>query len=110
MVKFNSGHLDSTFRALSDATRRAIVARLAADGGEMTVTALAAPFEVSLPAIMKHLKILCAAGLVTREKRGRSVHCRLNPAPLENADAWLEQHTEFWRTRLDQLEHYLEER
>lgn len=108
MVNYNQHALDNTFSALSDTTRRAIVAQLA-DGREMTVSALAAPFKVSLPAIMKHLKILSDAGLVKREKRGRTVHCRLNPEPLGEADAWLMFHTTFWRERLDRLDAYLDE-
>ena len=96
------------FRSLADATRRAIVGQLAA-GGELTISDLAAPYPVSLPAIMKHLKILGDAGLITREKRGRSVHCRLNTSPLADADAWLTQQTAFWQQRLDQLENFLED-
>lgn len=108
MVNFNSHALDATFSALSDATRRAIVARLA-DGGEMTVSALAEPFTVSLPAIMKHVNILAEAGLLMREKRGRTVHCRLSPAPLADADEWLAHYTEFWQRSLDRLDRLLEE-
>lgn len=108
MVKSVTASLNDTFGALADATRRAILAQLARDG-EQTVSALAAPFNVSLPAVMKHLKILADAGLVLREKRGRSVHCRLNPAPLDDADAWLSRQSASWQERLDQLERYLGE-
>jgi DNA-binding transcriptional ArsR family regulator len=107
MVKYNSHALNDTFAALSDATRRALVAQLAA-AGEQSISALARPFPLSLPAIMKHLKVLCDAGLVVREKRGRTVHCRLNAEPLGDAGEWLAYYEKFWAPRLDQLGQYLE--
>jgi DNA-binding transcriptional ArsR family regulator len=94
--------LDQTFSALSDPTRRAIVARLASGEG-LTVKTLAAPFPVSLPAVIKHLDVLCAAGLVTRERTGRTVTCRLSAEPMNEAMAWLDRHVRFWEARLDAL-------
>jgi DNA-binding transcriptional ArsR family regulator len=94
--------LDQTFAALGHPTRRAIVARLAkADG--LTVKTLAEPFPVSLPAVIRHIDVLCAAGLVARERTGRTVTCRLSAAPMSEAMAWLDRHVRFWETRLDAL-------
>ena len=98
--------LDATFSALSDPTRRAIVARLAA--GEATVGELASPFRISLPAISKHLRVLEDAGLLAREKIGRTHHCRLNAAPLRDATAWLMRYRQFWEDQFDALEAFLE--
>lgn len=108
MVKFNTNTLDSVFAALADRTRRAIVAELAS-GGEMSISALASPFPISLPAIMKHLNVLIDAGLVLREKRGRTVHCRLNVEPLGEADEWISFYQQFWASQLDSLEEFLEQ-
>ena len=94
--------LDLVFRALADPTRRAILARLAE--GEATVGSLSEPFPISLAAVSKHLGVLERAGLVTREARGRERVCRMNPAALEDARAWLEFHERFWRERLDALD------
>ncbi len=94
--------LDRVFHALGDPTRRAILDRLAA--GEATVTGLARPFDISLAAVSKHLGVLERAGLVTREARGRERVCRLNPAALADAGAWLEFHERFWTDRLRALE------
>ena len=95
-------NLDLVFRALADPTRRAILARLA--GGEATVGALSEPFPISLAAVSKHLRVLERAGLLTREARGRERVCRMNPAALEDARAWLEFHERFWSERLDALD------
>lgn len=99
--------LDKTFAALSDPTRRAIVARLGEQAlspdQTMAVKRLAEPFEMSLPAILKHIKVLEDAGLVSREKIGRTVHCSLNAQPMREAIEWLEHTERFWRERLDAL-------
>ncbi len=105
-------HLDKTFSALSDPTRRAIVARLGNDGAPATsgvpVKTLAEPFEMSLPAILKHIKVLEDAGLIERRKIGRTVHCTLNPEPMRNALSWLERTERFWSERLDALAEIVE--
>jgi DNA-binding transcriptional ArsR family regulator len=100
-------HLSSTFAALADPTRRAILARLAS--GEASVTELAAPFEMSLPAVSKHLKVLERAGLITRGREAQWRPCRLDAAPLKDAAAWLEEYRRFWEQSLDRLEDYLRE-
>jgi DNA-binding transcriptional ArsR family regulator len=100
-------HLCVTFAALADPTRRAILARLAE--GEASVGELAAPFAMSLPAIMKHLDVLARAKLIERSKSGRSVHCRLNAAPMESAMHWLARYERFWTERLDRLAAFIEE-
>ena len=105
MVNYMAAQLDSTFSALSDPTRRAIVQRLAS--GRATVKELARPFRISLPAISKHLKILERAGLLTRTKEGRTHHCELNATPLKEANDWLVWHQQFWEQRFDALETYL---
>ena len=94
--------LNRVFHALGDPTRRAILDRLAA--GEATVGRLSRPFPLSFAAVSKHLGVLERAGLVTREARGRERVCRLNPAAIEDARAWLEFHRRFWTDRLDALE------
>ena len=94
--------LNRVFHALADPTRRAILHRLAA--GEATVSHLSRPFPVSFAAVSKHLGVLERAGLVTREARGRERVCRINPAALEDARAWLEFHERFWTDRLDALD------
>ena len=99
--------LTSNFSALADPTRRAILARLAS--GEASVTELAAPFEISLPAISKHLKVLERAGLITRGRDAQWRPCRLEPRPLKNAADWLEHYRVFWEQSLDRLEGYLSE-
>jgi DNA-binding transcriptional ArsR family regulator len=98
--------LDATFGALADPTRRAILARLAR--GEATVTELAAPFDVSLPAVSKHLRVLESAGLLRREIDGRIHRCRLAPEPMKDAAAWIERYRVFWDGQLDALANYLE--
>jgi DNA-binding transcriptional ArsR family regulator len=97
--------LDRTFAALSDPTRRAILARLAE--GEATVNEVAAPFAISLPAISKHLKVLEHAGLITRGRDAQWRPCRLEAAPLEDAADWLEHYRRFWEGSLDRLDHHL---
>ncbi|HYY05529.1 MAG TPA: metalloregulator ArsR/SmtB family transcription factor [Candidatus Limnocylindria bacterium] len=101
MVKREERSLDAVFSALSDPTRRAIVARLAT--GEASVSDLAAPFDMSLVAVTKHLGVLERAGLLQHRKRGRVRYCRLAPAPLRTADDWLARYRVFWQTRLDSL-------
>jgi DNA-binding transcriptional ArsR family regulator len=108
MVKLSSEPLDRTFAALADPTRRALVERLAAHP-DLSVSALAEPFKVSLPAIMKHLDVLSDAGLVARTKSGRTVTCRLNAAPMRNAIAWLNRYERFWSEALQRLAAFLEE-
>jgi DNA-binding transcriptional ArsR family regulator len=108
MVNFQSSTLDRTFAALADPTRRALVMRLAAEP-DISVSALAAPFPVSLPAIMKHLDVLSDAGLVARTKTGRVVACRLDAEPMRDAFEWLNRYQKFWSERLDRLAAFLEE-
>jgi DNA-binding transcriptional ArsR family regulator len=108
MVKFQEAQLDRMFSALSDPTRRALLARLEGEDG-LSVSELAKPFPVSLPAIMKHLDVLSDAGLVSRTKQGRTVSCRLNAEPMEEAMNWLARYQRFWSQRLDALEAMLNE-
>lgn len=100
------GQLDTTFAALSDPTRRAIVERLA--DGEASVTELAAPFAMSLPAVSKHLKVLENAGLISRGRRAQWRPCRLEPEPLKEASDWLQEYRRLWEERLDRLDEYLQ--
>jgi DNA-binding transcriptional ArsR family regulator len=93
--------LDTTFAALADSTRRAILVRLAA--GEATVNELAEPFSISLQAVSKHLKVLERAGLITRGRDAQWRPCRLETAPLEGASAWIEENRQAWEARLDAL-------
>jgi DNA-binding transcriptional ArsR family regulator len=109
---FSSGsltteQLDSTFAALADPTRRAILARLAR--GEATVTELAQPFPITMPAISKHLKVLERAGLITRRRAAQQRPCRLEPAPLATAIDWLEHYRRFFEGSYDRLEAHLRE-
>ena len=97
--------LDLTFSALSDATRRAILARLAL--GEATVGELAEPFDISLPAISRHLRVLEEASLITRERQGQHRICRLDPRALATASEWLAFYRRFWSEGLDRLEEHL---
>jgi DNA-binding transcriptional ArsR family regulator len=107
MVKYarRRDELDAVFSALADPTRRAIVARLSE--GEASVSELAAPFDVSLPAVTKHLAVLERAGLLEHHKRGRVRRCRLDPAPMRVADDWLSTYRVFWERRLDSLAEHL---
>ena len=99
--------LSTTFSALADPTRRAILARLAS--GEATVTELAEPFEMSLPAVSKHLKVLQRAGLIARGREAQWRPCRLEAAPLQDAADWIEHYRRFWEESLDRLDAYLKE-
>src|ERR1700684_428103 len=108
MVKFSEALLDRTFAALSDPTRRALLARLSTHR-DLSVSELAQPFEMSLPAVMKHLDVLSDAGLVTRTKTGRTVACRLSAAPMEEAVNWLNRYQHFWSRQLDRLAAFVEE-
>jgi DNA-binding transcriptional ArsR family regulator len=108
MVEFSRTQLDLAFAALADPTRRAIVDRLA-DQPELSVTEIAAPFAVSLPAVMKHLDVLARANLVERHKTGRTVRCRLAPGPMEAAMQWLSRYERFWAEQLDRLAAFVEE-
>src|SRR5881227_439462 len=99
--------LTTTFAALADPTRRAILARLAL--GETSVTELAAPFEMSMPAVSKHLKVLERAGLISRSREAQWRPCRIEPAALKSVDEWLERYREFWEASLDRLGAYLDE-
>jgi DNA-binding transcriptional ArsR family regulator len=106
--RYSNEPLDRTFAALADPTRRALLSRLAEQPG-LSVSALAEPFAVSLPAIMKHLDVLSDAGLVARTKSGRTVTCRLNAAPMHSAIAWLNRYERFWSEALSRLADFLEE-
>jgi DNA-binding transcriptional ArsR family regulator len=99
--------LSITFSALADPTRRAILARLVS--GESSVTELAEPFEMSLPAVSKHLKVLEHAGLITRGREAQWRPCRLEAGPLKDAADWLEHYRRFWERSFDRLEDYLRE-
>jgi len=107
MVKHQEEALDRTFQALADPTRRALLARLRS-GGDLSVSELARPLPISLPAVMKHLDVLAQAGLIERAKKGRTVSVRLNPAPMEDAMKWLIQYRRFWELSLDRLARFLE--
>jgi DNA-binding transcriptional ArsR family regulator len=103
----SSDRLSATFAALSDPTRRAILARLVA--GETSVTELAKPFAMTLPAVTKHLKVLQGAGLITRGRHAQWRPCRLNPEPLRAVAAWVEPYRRLWDERIDRLADYLRE-
>ncbi|WP_060857332.1 ArsR/SmtB family transcription factor [Caballeronia sordidicola] len=108
MVKFQEAALDRTFNALADPTRRALLARMAANA-DLSVSDLAQPFAMSLPAVMKHLDVLLEAGLITRTKTGRTVACRLAAGPMEEAMQWLARYERFWTDTLDRLAAFVEE-
>ena len=99
--------LSATFAALADPTRRAILSRLIA--GEASVTELAEPFQMSLPAVSKHLKVLEGAGLITRGREAQWRPCRLEAGPLKDAADWLNHYRRFWEESFDRLEEYLRE-
>ena len=99
--------LDRTFMALVDPTRRAILAQLERRDGA-SISELAKPFTIRLPAVMKHLDVLADAGLVTRSKSGRTVTVRLRPQPMREAIGWLQRYERFWSSRLDRLTAYAE--
>jgi len=97
--------ISSTFSALADPTRRAILARLAL--GETSVTELAAPFEMSMPAVSKHLRVLEQAGLIARGREAQYRPCKLRAEPLRQAAGWLEEYRRFWEQSFDRLDDYL---
>jgi DNA-binding transcriptional ArsR family regulator len=99
--------LDRTFAALADPTRRAILTRLST--GQASVTELAEPFEMSLPAVSKHLKVLERAGLISRSREAQWRPCRLEPAPLKDVADWVEEYRDLWEARLGRLDDYLRE-
>jgi DNA-binding transcriptional ArsR family regulator len=99
--------LSTTFAALADPTRRAILARLAK--GQASVTEIAEPFDMTLPAISKHLKVLEHAGLIARGREAQWRPCRLDAAPLKDVDEWVERYRRFWEQSFDRLESYLQE-
>ncbi len=107
MVKYDeaSDLLSSTFGALADPTRRAILARLAS--GEASVTELAKPFDMTLPAISKHLQVLERAGLIARSREAQWRPCRLDASPLKEVAAWIERYRRFWDESFDRLDDYL---
>ncbi len=98
--------ISSTFAALADPTRRAILARLAL--GETSVTELAEPFEMSMPAVSKHLRVLERAGLITRGREAQWRPCKLKAEPLREAAGWLEEYRQFWEQSFDRLDEYLQ--
>src|ERR1700690_4265484 len=100
-------HLSSTFAALADPTRRAILSRLAS--GEAPVSELAEPFKMSMPAISKHLKVLERAGLIARAREAQYRPCRIEAAPLKQVAEWVEYYREIWEQRFDRLDAYLQE-
>ena len=102
MVNYQMHDLDSVFHALADPTRRAIIGALAE--GPKTVGEISRPFDISLPAVSKHLKVLERARLVSRQVRGREHHCRLNAESLADAHDWLSFYSGFWEQRLDALD------
>jgi DNA-binding transcriptional ArsR family regulator len=106
MVKYQHDPLSDVFGALADPTRRAILARLAL--GETTIGKLAEPFEMSLPAVSKHLGVLESAGLIRREKQGRVRRCHLEAKALKDAADWMADYRHFWEAQLDSLARYLE--
>ena len=106
MVKYGE-RLDRTFAALVDPTRRAILARLEREEGA-SISALAQPFAIKLPAVMKHLDVLDDAGLIDRSKAGRTVTVRLRPGPMKEAMDWLKRYERFWTKSLDRLADYAE--
>jgi DNA-binding transcriptional ArsR family regulator len=106
MVNYRE-QLDRTFAALVDPTRRAILARLEREDGA-SVSELARPFAIKLPAVMKHLDVLADAGLITRSKLGRTVTVRLSPEPMREAMDWLRRYEHFWSLSLDRLAAYAE--
>jgi DNA-binding transcriptional ArsR family regulator len=105
--ELSADQLSSTFAALADPTRRAILARLAS--GESSVTKLAEPFDMSMPAISKHLKVLERAGLIARGREAQWRPCRLEAGPLKDAAKWIEHYRRFWEQSFDRLEDYLRE-
>jgi DNA-binding transcriptional ArsR family regulator len=107
MTTMTADPLSTTFAALADPTRRAILARLS--DGETSVGELAAPFEISLPAVSRHLKVLQRAGLIERGRSAQWRPCRLQAAPLKQVDEWVETYRRHWEERFDRLDQYLRE-
>jgi DNA-binding transcriptional ArsR family regulator len=107
MVKYSDDRLDRIFTALSDRTRRGMLARLAT-GKSLSVSELAEPLDMSLPGVMKHLDVLADAGLVTRNKEGRTVACEMDAAPMQQAREWLEKYEKFWTESFNRLSRFLE--
>jgi len=105
MVKYEETRLDAVFAALADSTRRGILESLS--DGDLPVSELAAPHDMSLPGFMKHLRVLEDAGLIQRTKEGRVVSCELSAAPMKAAAAWISRYEKFWTARLDSLARYL---
>ncbi len=103
----SADRLSATFAALADPTRRAILARLT--HGEISVTELAEPFDMSLPAVTKHLKVLERAGLITRGREAQWRPCQLKASPLKDVADWVEHYRSFWEQSLDRLDDYLQE-
>jgi len=106
MVKYKSIELDSTFGALADSTRRGMLEQLS--DGDLSVTKLAEPYDISLPAISKHLRVLERAGLLSQEKDGRVRRCRLDAGPMKETSDWISRYQRFWEQQLDSLASYLE--
>jgi DNA-binding transcriptional ArsR family regulator len=106
MVKHSDRRLDAVFGALSDATRRGLLAQLAQ--GEASVSELAAPYRMSLAAVSKHLRVLEDARLIVRRKSGRVHRCRLTIQPMRGASEWIDRYRRFWESRFDALSSYLE--
>ena len=107
MVKCNERQIDQAFAALAHPARRAMLGRLAA--GESSVTELAEPFEMSLPAVSKHIRVLERAGLLLQERDGRVRRCHLCPEPLRQVSAWVEHYRRFWEGQLGSLANYLKQ-
>jgi DNA-binding transcriptional ArsR family regulator len=107
MVNNQSAQLDAIYSALGDSTRRALLEQLRQ--GPAKISDLARPQAMSLPGVMKHIGVLERAGLIRKMKRGRAVHCQLNPKSLKNAAEWISTYEAFWNQKLDSLAQYLEE-
>jgi DNA-binding transcriptional ArsR family regulator len=105
MVKYSDDELDAVFAALADRTRRGILESLS--GGDLAVSELAAPHDMSLPGFMKHLRVLEDARLISRTKEGRVVSCELSAAPMKDASVWMSRYEKFWTEKLDSLARYL---
>ena len=105
MMRSNDDKLDLTFAALANSTRRAILARLA--NGEATVNELAEPFNMSLPAISKHIKVLERAGLITQGQKAQYRPCAIDAAPLQEISNWTEQYRPIWEARFDRMDDYI---
>jgi DNA-binding transcriptional ArsR family regulator len=108
-VNYSTRHLNRIFAALGDPTRRAILARLEREDG-LSVSALAEPFDIKLPAVMKHLDVLAEAGLIHRSKTGRTVTVEIAAEPLKDAVDWLRRYEHFWNSSLDRLTRYAEKK